>query len=36
MTVTFENDNDAIVSPPEKIISYTRNNKFILHAQSVW
>jgi hypothetical protein len=36
MTITFENDNDAIVYALEKIISYARNNQYIFLAQSVW
>jgi len=36
MTINFENDNDVIVYPLEKIIDYTRKNQYIFVAQSVW
>jgi len=36
MTVTFETDNDIIVYPFEKIISFARNHQYIFLAQSVW
>jgi len=36
MTITFENDNDVIVYPFEKVISYARDNQYIFLAQSVW
>jgi len=36
MTITFANDNDAIVYALEKIISYARNHQYIFLAQSVW
>ena len=36
MAITFENDNDVIVYALEKIISYARNNQYILVAQCVW
>jgi len=36
MTITFENDNDAIVYAFEKIISFARNNQYVFVAQGVW
>jgi len=36
MTISFENDNDVIVYPLEKIISFTRENQYIFLAQSIW
>jgi hypothetical protein len=35
MTINFENENDVIVFALEKIISFARNNHYILLAQSV-
>jgi hypothetical protein len=36
MTITFENDNDIIVYPLERIISYARDNQYIFLVQSIW
>jgi hypothetical protein len=36
MTITFENDNDIIVYPLEKVISYARRTQQIFVAQCVW
>jgi len=34
--VTFENDNNVIIFPFEKLISYARDNQYIFLAQSIW
>jgi len=36
MTIIFENDNDIIVYPLEKTISYAKENQYIFLAQSIW
>jgi len=36
MTISFENDNDVIVYPLEKIIYYARRTQQIFVAQCVW
>jgi len=36
MTITFENDNDIIINPLDKIISYGRDNESIFLAQIIW
>jgi len=36
MTITFENDSDVIVYALEKIISFARENQFLLVANCVW
>jgi len=36
MTITFENDNNVIVYALVKIISYARENQYIILAQSIW
>jgi hypothetical protein len=36
MTITFQNDNDAIVFALEIIITFARNNQHIILAQSIW
>jgi len=36
MTITFASDKDVIVYALEKIISYTRDNRYIFLAQGVW
>jgi len=36
MTITFDNDSDAIIYALEKIISYARDNRYIFLAQSIW
>ena len=36
MTITFENDNDVIVYPLEKIISYASRTQQIFVAHCVW
>jgi hypothetical protein len=36
MTITFENDNDIIVYPSERILSYASDNQYIFLVQSIW
>jgi len=36
MTINFKNDDDVIVYVLEKIISYARDNQYIIVAQCVW
>jgi len=36
MTITFSINNDVIVYPLEKMISYARDNQDIFFAQSIW
>jgi hypothetical protein len=36
MSVSFDTDNNVIVSALDKVINYARKNKYILLAQSVW
>jgi len=36
MTLTFENDNDAIVYPLERIVSYAREYQYFFVANCTW
>jgi hypothetical protein len=36
MTITFENDNDGIIYPFEKIFTFARDNQYLSWAQRVW
>jgi len=36
MTITFDNDSDAIIYALERIVSYARDNRYIFVAQSIW
>ena len=36
MTMTFQNDNDVIIYPLEKIISFAKENQQIYVAQYIW
>jgi len=36
MTITFENDNDAIIHALDKIISFARSHQYIFLAQCIW